>query len=215
MTHAHGLREQKKQQTREAIADAARRLFTERGFDEVTVSEIAREADVARKTVFNYFPTKEDLVYWRMESFEEDLLEAIRTRVTGESIPSAFGRFVLVRRGLLAERDPVAIERLAAITRMIIESPALLAREREIFEQYAASLAALIAEETNARHGDLVPRVAADALISIHRALVDYTRMRIVEGARNPELAREVRTRGARAIAVIEGGLGELGVRRR
>ena len=68
---AQGLRERKKLQTRELIAETARRLFAERGFEAVTVAEVARAADVAEKTVFNYFPTKEDLVYWRLESFEE------------------------------------------------------------------------------------------------------------------------------------------------
>src|SRR5919197_6500938 len=101
-----GLRERKKRQTREAIAETARRLFSERGFERVTVAEIARAAGVAEKTVFNYFPTKEDLVYWRLESFEDELLETIRGRQPGESILAAFGRFVLTRRGLLAERDP-------------------------------------------------------------------------------------------------------------
>ena len=97
-----GLRERKKQQTREAIAETARRLFSERGFERVTVAEIAREARVAEKTVFNYFPTKEDLVYWRLETFEDELLEAVRGRDPGESVLAAFGRFVLARRGLLA-----------------------------------------------------------------------------------------------------------------
>src|SRR5215218_6840751 len=124
MTSELGLRERKKQRTRELIGEAARRLFMRRGFDAVTVAEIARAADVAEKTVFNYFPTKEDLVYWRLESFEEELLEAIREREPGESVLTAFGRFVLQRRGLLAEQDPAAIERLIAITRMITESPA-------------------------------------------------------------------------------------------
>jgi AcrR family transcriptional regulator len=211
MNSQTGLRERKKEQTREAIAAAARRLFSERGFDTVTVSEIAEDANVARKTVFNYFPTKEDLVYWRLESFEHDLLAAVRDRPRGESIASAFGRFVLVRRGLLSARDPEAIEQLAAITRMILASPALLAREREIYERYTESLARLIAAETGARDGDIVPRVAADALMSIHRALVDYTRRRIIAGARNPGLAREVRARGTRAISMIEDGLGRLG----
>ena len=68
---ATGLRERKKQQTRELIAETARRLFAERGFEQVSVAEIARTADVSEKTVFNYFPTKEDLVYWRLESFED------------------------------------------------------------------------------------------------------------------------------------------------
>src|SRR5437764_6912236 len=77
MTHPQGLRERKKQQTRDLIAETARSLFTERGFDAITVDEVAREADVSRKTVFNYFPTKEDLVYWRLETFESELLTAI------------------------------------------------------------------------------------------------------------------------------------------
>ena len=77
---ATGLRERKKQQTRELLAETARRLFTERGFERVSVAEIARVADVSEKTVFNYFPTKEDLVYWRLESFEDELLATVRSR---------------------------------------------------------------------------------------------------------------------------------------
>ena len=69
-----GLRERKKQQTRQLIAETARRLFGERGFERVTVAEIARAAEVSEQTVFNYFPTKEDLVYWRLQSFEDELL---------------------------------------------------------------------------------------------------------------------------------------------
>ena len=69
-----GLRERKKEQTRQLIAETARRLFGERGFERVTVAEIARTAEVSEQTVFNYFPTKEDLVYWRLQSFEDELL---------------------------------------------------------------------------------------------------------------------------------------------
>src|SRR5215216_6933916 len=79
-----GLRERKKQRTRQLIAETARRLFTERGFERVTVAEIARVAEVSEQTVFNYFPRKEDLVYWRLESFEDELLAAIRERAEGE-----------------------------------------------------------------------------------------------------------------------------------
>ena len=57
-----GLRERKKQQTRQLLAETARRLFAERGFENVSIVEIARAADVSEATVFNYFPTKEDLV---------------------------------------------------------------------------------------------------------------------------------------------------------
>jgi len=64
-----GLRARKKAQTRDLIAETARRLFEERGFDAVTVAEVARKAEVAEKTVFNYFPAKEDLFYSRLEQF--------------------------------------------------------------------------------------------------------------------------------------------------
>src|SRR5215211_8788838 len=151
MAATTGLRERKKQRTRELIAETARRLFVERGFDAVPVTELAREAEVSEKTVFNYFPTKEDLVYWRLETFEYELLEAVRGRDPGESVLAAFGRFVLARRGPLAEPDPDAVERLAALTRTILDSPALLAREQRIFDRYTGSLAALLAEETPAR----------------------------------------------------------------
>jgi AcrR family transcriptional regulator len=213
MEQQPGLRERKKQQTRELIAETARRLFGERGFERVTVAEIARAADVAEKTVFNYFPTKEDLVYWRLETFEEELLSAIRTRGSGESVLAAFGRFVLEPRGLLAETDPNAIDRLVALTRMITESPALLAREQQVFERYTASLAGLIAEEAGADADAVEPQVVANALMGVHRALVDYTRRRILAGARNPRLAREVRTQGKGALEALEGGLGRYAVR--
>src|SRR5436305_14133993 len=95
MTTDVGLRERKKQRTRQLIADTARRLFAERGFDRVTVAEIAREAEVAQATVFNYFPTKEDLFYSRLEAFEEQLLAAIRERAPGQRVLAAFGGFLL------------------------------------------------------------------------------------------------------------------------
>src|SRR5438045_7062206 len=101
MADQPGRRERKKQQTRERIAETARRLFAERGFGRVTVAEIARAADVSEQTVFNYFPTKEDLVYWRLGAFEEELLRAVREREPGESALAAFRRFLLGQQGLL------------------------------------------------------------------------------------------------------------------
>jgi AcrR family transcriptional regulator len=213
MSQELGLRERKKQQTRGLIADTARRLFVERGFDRVTVAEIARASDVSEATVFNYFPTKEDLVYWRLETFEEDMLRTIRERPPGESFLGAFGRFVLEQRGLLATRDPDAIEFLAALTRMITQSPALLARERQVFDRYTTSLAALLADETDAGPDDPEPWVAAHALIGVHRSLVDYTRRRVLAGARAPALTRQVRTQATRALAALERGLGDYGTK--
>ena len=191
------------------IAETARRLFSERGFERVTVAEIARVADVSEQTVFNYFPTKEDLVFWRLESFEEELLTTIRERAAGESVLAAFKRFVLAQRGLLGKTDPEARELLAALTRMITESPSLLAREQQIFAGYTASLAALIAGERGADPRDVEPWVAANALMGVHRALVQYARRRVVEGARHPRLAREVRAQADQAFTLLERGLGD------
>src|SRR4051795_12594931 len=129
MNREPGLRERKKERTRQLIAQTARRLFGERGFEDVTVAEVAGAADVSEATVFNYFPTKEDLFYSGLEAFEEGLLSTIREREGSESVLAAFGRFILEPRGLLASRDPETTERLAAIVRTIAESPALLARE--------------------------------------------------------------------------------------
>ncbi|MEY2440824.1 MAG: hypothetical protein QOJ46_250 [bacterium] len=203
---AIGLRERKKQQTREHIAETARRLFSERGFEHVTVAEVARGADVSEQTVFNYFPTKEDLVYWRLGAFEAQLLQTIRERPPGESVLAAFRRFLLAQRGLMGEVDPEARKQLVAITRMIAESPALRAREQQIFAGYTAKLAQLIGGDRD--DAGIEPRVAANALMGVHRALVDFARQRILEGARPPRLGREVRAQAERAFALLEGGLG-------
>src|SRR5262249_42407491 len=130
MSTEPGLRERKKQRTRELIRETAVRLFTERGFDRVTVAEIARETDVSEATVFNYFPTKEDLIYGRMEAFEQELLDAVRDRKAGQSALDAYADFVFAIRGLMAERD--AGEQVAAWAKLVTESPALINREHEV-----------------------------------------------------------------------------------
>jgi AcrR family transcriptional regulator len=208
-----GLRERKKEQTRQLIAETARRLFSERGFDRVRVAEVARAAEVSEQTVFNYFPTKEDLVYWRLQSFEDELLRTIREREPGEPALAAFGRFILAERGLLAKHDPQAREELAALTRMIAASPALLAREQQIFASYTASLAALLAEETGAEAGDVRPWVAANAMMGVHNSIVHHARRRVIEGARHPKLAAEVRARAEEALALLGDGLEDYAVK--
>src|SRR5437764_10360812 len=165
-----GLRERKKQRTRQLIAETARRLFKERGFDGVTVDDVARAADVARKTVFNYFPTKEDLFYSGFEAFQERLLSAVRHREPGESMVGAFSRSLVESRGLMTADDSGAIERLYEVNRLIADSPALLARERQIYAGYTDALAALIVEEIGARPESVVPWAAANAIIGLHKA---------------------------------------------
>jgi AcrR family transcriptional regulator len=212
-----GLRERKKQQTRQLIADTARRLFAERGFEGVPVAEVARRADVSEATVFNYFPTKEDLFYSSLEEFEENLLAAVRDRKPGTSVLAAFRDFMLVERSVFdmkaAGGDDEATERVRTITRVITESPALLARERQVFAEYSRSLAALIAEETGTAAGDVLPAAVANALIGVHRSLIDYVRERTMAGARASQISRGVRAQAKKAFAQLEEGLADFAVR--
>jgi AcrR family transcriptional regulator len=203
-----GRRERKKQQMREHIAETARRLFSEGGFDGVTVAEIAAVADVSEQTVYNHFATKEDLVYWRLGTFEDEMLGTIRDRAPGETVLSAFGRFVRRPRGLLQSDDAEVHERLAALTRTIVESAPLQAREQSIIAGYTTSLAALLADESGMRPDDVEPWVAANAMLGVHRALTNYARRRIIEGARPPRLTRDFVARADRSLALLEKGLG-------
>jgi AcrR family transcriptional regulator len=211
-----GLRERKKQQTRQLIAETAWRLFADRGFDRVTVAEVARQAQVAVATVFNYFPTKEDLFYDRLEAFGEQLVDAVATRPAGVPALAAFRGALLESGGLLAQveaGDPQALERLRTVSRVIAASPSLLAREQQAVDRTAGALAALLAAVTGAPPGDPEAQVAANALVGVQRALVDHTRRRVLADQDLGRLAADVRAHGRRAFALLERGLGEYATR--
>ena len=197
-----GLRQRKKQQTRQAIYEAARRLFAERGFDRVTVAEVARQANVSEVTVFNYFPTKEDLFYGGMHFFEEELLEAVRLRKPGESAVRAFRRRLLDSvDGLRSKERFVAIKRA---TEAFVASPSLAERERQIVDRYTRTLAELLAGGTEP---DVEAVTVATALMGAHRAVVDYVRRRVQAGARGDALADDARTQIRKALGRLERGL--------
>jgi AcrR family transcriptional regulator len=223
-----GLRELKKEQTRQLIAGTAWRLFADRGFDRVTVAEIAREAQVAEATVFNYFPTKEDLFYWRLEAFGTRLADAVSARPAGEPVLAAFRRALMDEGGLLTQveaGDPEALARLRTVNRVIADSPALLAREQQAITRNAAAVAALLAAEaatpaaTGTRAGsgtpaeagtpadDLRPQVAANALLGMHRALIDYVRRRVLADDEPRGLAADIRRLTTEAFTLLEHGL--------
>jgi AcrR family transcriptional regulator len=207
-----GLRERKKEQTRRLIAEAAWRLFADRGFDRVTVAEVARQAQVAVATVFNYFPTKEDLFYYRLEAFGARLVDAVATRPAGEPVLAAFSRHLQETGGLLAQveaGDLQALERLRTVHRVVAASPALLAREQQALSRTADALAALLAAETDAPADDLRPQVAANALIGVQRALLAYTRRRVLADEEPARLAADVRRLYQHAFELLDHGLGD------
>jgi AcrR family transcriptional regulator len=218
MVPTMGLRERKKTQTRHHIAQVAWRLFADHGFDRVTVADIAREAEVAVATVFNYFPTKEALFFFPLETFEAHLLEAVATRPAGEPVLAAFRRFLLAAGGLLAQADAgdaQALERLRTLNRVIAASPTLQAREHHALAATADALAAQLAAETNAQPHDPRPQVAANALLGVQRALVAYTRQRVLADPAPTGLAADVQRYAEAACALLDHGLGDYAPGRR
>jgi AcrR family transcriptional regulator len=197
-----GLRECKKIQTRLQITDASMRLFVTRGFDRVTVAEVAAEAGVSEKTVFNYFPTKEDLFFDEVPAREAALREAIHTRAPGESILSA------LRRLQAAECPRLCSPGFAAFAKIIEDSPALKAKELEVMSRFVRTLADAIQTELGVDERDA--RVAAGLLVSVHRQLFHFARQQALAGRHGPAAVRRLRADLDRAYELLEHGLGGL-----
>ena len=134
-----GLRELKKARTRRLIADTAARLFAERGYEQVAVSDVAREAEVAEQTVYNYFPTKEQLVIDRDQLVQDRLCDLIRSRPAGTTPAAAVRDFVLESvehiRSIPRNQWRGELGYLAAI------SPAVHRLALEMTERQAAAIA--------------------------------------------------------------------------
>ena len=155
-----GLRERKKARTRMALIEAALRLYRERGFEGVTVAEIARGADVSTRTFFSYFETKEDVFLGRGDDRLERLVAAIRERRPGEPILAA------ARRELVRQREPANLEPSSARPELdeLLHHPAIAARLRERWNRWEDVLAVAIAAEVGGRPEDPEPRVVAAAI---------------------------------------------------
>jgi AcrR family transcriptional regulator len=158
MTEAEpGHRERKKLRTRQALIHAAMRLYREKGFERVTIAEIAREADVAPRTFFGYFETKEDVFLGPGDARLEHLARAIHDRDPGEPILAA------VRRELLRARAG-SVEKTAPEREDLLRHPAIANRLRERWNRWEDLLAEAIAADVGAGPEDPEPRVVAAAL---------------------------------------------------
>jgi len=197
-----GLRETKKQHTRGVIADEAMRLFVQRGFDRVTVAEVAAAAGVSEKTVFNYFPTKEDLFYDEVPARAAALVDAVRNRAPGESIADALERQQSAQCGRMCSPGFVTF------ARVIEDSPALQAKELEIMAVYTRALAGAIAEELGAHPLDA--QIAANALVSVQWQFFRDARAQALAGRHGPAAARRLRAELKRAYRLLEHGLIQL-----
>ncbi|MFF4573745.1 TetR/AcrR family transcriptional regulator [Streptomyces sp. NPDC001410] len=192
------LRERKKRETRQRISDIATLLFAQRGFDAVTVAEVAREAGVSTMTVFNYFPRKEDLFLDRIPEAAELFAAAVHDRTPGEPPLAALHRLALQ---LLDEQHPLGgmAERFVHFWRVVIDSPALRARAREGVEEVESALAAALAETEVAD-----PHLLAALTVAAYRTVYVTSARRLMAGDPVKEVAEDHRARLGAAFATLE-----------
>jgi AcrR family transcriptional regulator len=188
---AEGLRERKKRQTRQYISDVATGLFVERGFDAVTIAEIADAADVSVNTVYNYFPAKEDLFLDRSLGVVDRLSRWVRGRDLGESAVCAVLRelrdevqAVSPRIGLFAGYEK--------FMKVVHGAPALKSRMWLLGQQIFENLERTLREETGAAEDDPLPTLMAGQINWMHQVLMGTIGREMAKG-RSPEVvSREV-----------------------
>jgi AcrR family transcriptional regulator len=210
VTGTEGLRERKKRQTRTAIASAALKLFMARGFDAVTVADVARAADVSEKTVFNYFPSKEDLVFERGAERTAALIEAVRDRAPGASLVEPF-RNATMELIDQVERGPV--ESILGVPRLVAQSQSLRNRLFLGWEEEAAMLSPVIAEEAGQSEDDLVPAVVARTLAWTRRLVFRAAVRRLLAGEDRRAVAADLRGQADSTYELLERGLGGYGAK--
>ena len=203
-----GLRERRKQEARQAISAVAMAMFEARGFDEVTISQVAEAAGVSKMTVTNYFPRKEDLVFDRAEVIIRSLAGAVAARAPGESLLAAVRRDYAER---IAAGDVTLGVPTPTFARMVRGSHALTSRRREIADLTEQALGDAIAAEAGA--DDPQQRIVAAQLASVHRVLFAEGTSRILAGQPRDEICRALATAASRAFDLLEPSLGGYRVR--
>ncbi|KOG42649.1 TetR family transcriptional regulator [Streptomyces resistomycificus] len=200
--NAAGLRERKRQRMYQVLSDVAIGLFLEKGFDAVSVAEVAAAAEVSKPTLFRYFPAKEDLVLYRIADHEE---EAARVVEGAEVAP-----LVALRRHFLdgLERgDPVTglsdHPQVLAFHALLYGTPSLAARVYAYQERSEAALA-------RALGGGLEARLAAGQIVAVRRILALENWRRIAEGERVADVRPDAVAAAERAFGVLEAGLPQL-----
>jgi AcrR family transcriptional regulator len=205
---AIGLRERRKLEARRAISGAAMALFAARGFDEVTISQVADAAGVSKMTVTNYFPRKEDLVFDRAEAIIASLAEAAAARAPGDSLLAAIRRDYAER---IAAGDVTLGPPTPAFARMVLGSPVLTSRFREIADLAEQALGDAIAAETGT--DDPQQRIVAAQLTSVHRVLFAEAARRILAGQPRDEISQVLAAAARQAFDLLEPSLGSYGIR--
>lgn len=210
MTEPAGLRERKKQRTRETISNAAINLFFEHGFDQVSIAQIAEAAEVSRRTLFSYFPTKESLVVHRFADHETESARVVRGRPVGQTPLQALRQHFLDGLG---RRDPITglndgLEVLA-LYRMIFATSGLRARMLEFNQTAAQALAEALVETAGVRAAQA--RAAAAAIVAVLSTLAQDNHAAVAAGKSADEVHAQARSEAEEAFALLANGFGGLG----
>ncbi|HTE64590.1 MAG TPA: helix-turn-helix domain-containing protein [Solirubrobacteraceae bacterium] len=192
--------------TRMVIAATANRLFAARGYDAVTVEDVARAAGVSKQTVFNHFGRKEELVFARSAEVRDTLVAAVRDRAAGESVLAAFRaaetRFWHAVAELSGDDDE------PGMFHVVTQSPALTAYAHVSGATMIQELSAALRETTGVGDEDTRPDVVASALAAAHGAIFERVRRRVVGGERVAAAVPGALAAAAPAFELLQAGLG-------
>jgi AcrR family transcriptional regulator len=207
MDEAVGLRERKKARTRRAISETAIALFLERGYDDVPVAEIAAAAEVSKRTLFAYFPTKDDLVLHRFADHEDEPARVVRGRAPGEAPLTALHRHLL---DALRRRDPISglcdVPSIMAFYHLVVATPAL-AGARQAYARRGEDALTDALREAVPDAAELTPRLAAGQISVVLLTLADTNQRRLRAGRTADDLAGQAAEEVDAAFAMLAGGL--------
>jgi AcrR family transcriptional regulator len=183
-----GLRELKKTRTRRLIADVAARLFAERGYEHVAVSDVAREAELSEQTVYNYFRTKEQLVIDRDQQVQDRLVDLIRARAPGVSAAAAIRDFVLAAVDGIPSISPEIWR--GELGYLAVMSPTVHRLSLEMTDRQADAIAAAISDTTPVMTE--VAKLQGIAIASVFQIIFSHAGRRTQEGRSQTEIADEL-----------------------
>ncbi|MFG1670222.1 TetR/AcrR family transcriptional regulator [Streptomyces sp. Y7] len=197
-TSEPGLRERKKRRMYETVSETAIRLFVEKGFDAVSVAEVAAAAEISKPTLFRYFPVKEDLVLYRIADHEDEAARVVREGPTPvEALRRHFLEGIERRDPITGLNDHPAV---LAFHSLVYGTPALVARMYAYLERSEAALA-------EALGGGLDARLAAGQIVAVRRILAEENWRRVSAGEPVAEVQKDAVTAAERAFGLLEAGL--------
>jgi AcrR family transcriptional regulator len=195
------------------------RLFLERSFDDVTIAEVAEAADVSVNTVFNYFPTKEELFFGSHETMEHSLARLVQGRKPGEPVVAFLRRHLTetIENSGKKSRDRTDLEHWNGVRRVLLGSPALqvraVQRARGAGQVAEDALAQALANDTAVEPDDPTPRLVANQVLALYSAVCFEAERRRRLGQRAEVIQEALATTAEIALDLLERGIGRYGLR--